>query len=61
VVRAGVPWLAGRRVKANSTLPASSRLSATARQHRRDRRRNVLRFAPIACAGRSVDHVRVVG
>jgi hypothetical protein len=34
VVRADLPWLAGRRVRATSASPASSRLSATARQRK---------------------------
>jgi hypothetical protein len=34
VVRADLPWLAGRRVRATSAAPASSRLSATARQRK---------------------------
>jgi hypothetical protein len=50
VVRADFHWLGGRRVKTNSASPASSRLSATARQRRRHLRRNALRFASISCA-----------
>ena len=50
VVRADFHWPGGKRVKANSASPASSRLSAPARQRRRHLRRNALRFASISCA-----------
>jgi hypothetical protein len=48
VVRADFHWLGGRRVKANSRSPASSKLSATARHFSRHLRRNARRRASIS-------------
>ena len=61
VVRADFHWLGGKRVKANSRSPASSRLSATARHFSRHLRRNALRRCLDLLRARGVDHVRVVG
>src|SRR3954468_6788883 len=48
VVRADFHWLEGKRVKANSASPASSKLSATARYFSRHLRRNAFRRVSIS-------------
>ena len=48
-VRMDFHWLCGKRVKANSLSPASSRLSATAGHFKRHLRMNAFRFASTSC------------
>src|SRR5829696_9338888 len=61
VVRALFHCLGGSRANANRLLPASSRLSATARCRSRHLRKKALRRSSDLRGRRGVDHVGIVG